>query len=124
MSETCTVIYNGSCPICSREIAHYARKAEATGAPVVFVDLAEADLAPLGLTPDMAARRIYVQDGDRLLSGVEAFALMWQRLPGFRWLGRFVSLPMVKPVAGVVYDRALAPLLYAMHRRRQARKAG
>lgn len=123
MTDTTTVIYNGNCPICSREIAAYERYSEARDLPLAFTPLAQADLARLGLTPEDAARRIHVLHDGRLVAGVEAFAILWEAMPRFRWLGRVVRWPVVRPVAGLVYDRVLAPILYAMHRRRVARAA-
>jgi predicted DCC family thiol-disulfide oxidoreductase YuxK len=120
MSET-EVIYNGACPICSREIAAYARAAEAGALPLRFTDLSSCDLARLGLTEEAAARRLHVLRGGELLSGVPAFLALWAEMPRLRWLSRLVGLPGMRHVATLVYEGALAPALYAMHRRRQAR---
>lgn len=117
-----TVIYNGDCPICAREIGVYRARVGAEGA-LRFVDLHEADLAAHGLTPEDAARRLHVVQDGRLVSGVDAFLALWRGTPGFGWLARLVGAPMVRPVAAALYDRLLAPALYAMHRRRQARRA-
>lgn len=118
MKDT-TVIYNGACPVCSREIAVYRARAEG---PVCFLDLNDTDLAGFGLTRDDAARRLHVVEGGKLLVGVDAFRALWRATPGFRWLARFVGLPGVRQMASAVYEGVLAPALYATHRRRQARK--
>jgi len=117
-----TVIYNASCPICSREIEGYRRYAEARALPLRFQDMDEADLAAWGLTPQDAARRLHVVRGGRLLAGVEAFVALWREMPRFRWLARLVSAPLVRPLAEALYERVLGPLLYRMHRRRVARR--
>jgi predicted DCC family thiol-disulfide oxidoreductase YuxK len=114
MKDT-TVIYNGACPVCSREIGVYRARAEG---PVAFVDLNETDLACFGLTPDAAARRLHVVEDGRLLVGVDAFRALWQATPGFRWLATVTGWPGVRQVAGMVYDRVLAPALYRRHVRR------
>jgi len=119
-----TTIYNAECPICRREIAGYRAYAEARALPLRFAALQETDLAALGLTPEDAARRLHVLRDGALLSGLPAFVALWSEMPRFRWLARLVSLPVLRPVATAVYDRALAPALYALHRRRVARKAG
>jgi len=123
MSENCTVIYNGTCPICSREIEMYRDRVEAVGGDLGFVDLNEADLDAIGLTSDEAARRLYVVREGQLISGVEAFLHLWRETPGFGFLARLVGLPGVRQGAGLVYEWVLAPVLYAMHKRRQARRA-
>lgn len=123
MSEECTVIYNGSCPICSREIHMYRDRVVASGGALGFADLNEVDLAAYGLTRDMAARRLYVLRGGELISGVDAFLHLWRETPGFGGLARVVGWPGIRQVAGVVYEGVLAPVLFAMHKRREVRRA-
>ena len=112
--EKPTVIYNAQCPICSREIAVYERRSET----LRFEDLHQADLDALGLTEEDAARRLHVVQDGKVISGVDAFTLLWRETPGFGWLGRFVSLPGIKQITALIYDHVLAPILYGMHRRR------
>jgi predicted DCC family thiol-disulfide oxidoreductase YuxK len=117
------VVYNGSCPICSREIAGYRRLAARHGVALGWLDAAAPDaaLAPLGLDPDRAARRLHVLEDGRLLAGVEAFLALWRRLPGWRHLARLVALPGLRGPAELVYEGLLAPALHAWHRRRLSR---
>ncbi len=123
MSTETTVIFNNTCPICSREIAVYQARADAHELPIGFVGLSGADLEPFGLTADAAARRLYLVKDGELVSGVDAFIILWRALPGFQWLARLVSLPGVRHMGYAVYGYVLAPLLYALHRRRLARTA-
>lgn len=109
---TLHILYNGDCPICSREIALYRRQAERTRADLVFDDLNGVDLAPWGITPDQARRRLHARDGAQHLEGVAAFRALWQRLPGWRVLAWFTGLPGVRHLTEVVYDRIAAPWLY------------
>ncbi len=127
MTESCTVLYNGSCPICSREVGIYRTEAARTDAGVAFRDVTApdtvADLASLGLTPDAATRRFHVLKGGQMIDGVDAFVALWAVLPRWRWVARIVGSRPIRPVVAMVYDRAAAPLLFALHRRRQRRKA-
>ena len=59
----------------------------------------------------------------RIVSGVEAFALIWKRLPRYGWLARLVRLPGVRGLAGFAYNRLAAPFLYRRHKRRMALEA-
>lgn len=111
------VLYNAACPVCRREIEHYAEIAAQQDLPIRFDDLNAADaLAGWRLESDTAARRLHVRQGDTVLSGIPAFILLWQEIPRYRWLARIVSLPGVKRLAIWTYDGILAPLLYRWHR--------
>jgi predicted DCC family thiol-disulfide oxidoreductase YuxK len=115
------ILYNGQCPICSAEIGHYKAAAEACNAPLHFVDLTQTDLTDWGMDADTAARRLHVRDASgALVTGVAAFAAIWQDLPRWRWLARLVMLPVIRPSLDWGYERIAAPLLYRLHQRRQA----
>lgn len=88
---TCTVLYDGSCPLCSAEIGLY-RRLDARGALTLLDVSGDAEL-PAGLSRDTAMARFHVMADGRLLSGAAAFAAVWRRLPGWRWLARLSDLP-------------------------------
>lgn len=118
--EPTHVLFNGRCPICAAEIAHYRKRAETLGAPLRFEDLHEADLLDWNLTPDQAKRRLHVRGpGGMQASGIAAFAAIWDHLPRLRWLARAVRLPGLRRVAALAYDHIAAPALYRLHRRRE-----
>jgi len=117
MTET-KVIYNGACPICSREVAVYKKRAQGADAPLQFVDLNATDLEQYGLSADQAAQQLHVVENGTLLAGTDAFLVMWRRTPGFAWLARLVGLPGIRWVVDLVYRRVLAPRLYARHVKR------
>jgi predicted DCC family thiol-disulfide oxidoreductase YuxK len=104
MRDKPTVYYDGVCPVCSREIAHYRTRRGADG--LAWVDAARCEPGALGadLTREAALARMHVRLPDgRLVSGAAAFAVLWQGLPGFRWLGRLVAAPGVRHVAEGAY---------------------
>lgn len=104
----CTVYHDGSCPLCSAEIALYRR---AAGDSVAFVDVSRAD-APLpeGLTPQAAMARFHVTDAaGETRSGAAAFVALWAQLPRWRWLARVARLPGLTPLLELGY-RAFLPL--------------
>jgi predicted DCC family thiol-disulfide oxidoreductase YuxK len=119
--STTRILYNDACPICRAEIAHYRARAAASGAPLAFEDLNGADLGGWRLTPDQAMRRMHARLPDgRVVSGVEAFARIWEALPGYRWLARLVRVPGVRHLGDLAYNRIAAPWLYRRHLRRMA----
>ncbi|WP_318527426.1 thiol-disulfide oxidoreductase DCC family protein [Roseobacter sinensis] len=123
MADT-DVLYNADCPVCSREIDHYAKLSAAQALPLRYDDLNDASvLHSWGVTADQAARRLHVRQNGTLYVGVPAFVVLWQSLPRYRWLARLVSLPGIYRLAHWTYEGVLAPLLYRSHLRRQARTA-
>jgi predicted DCC family thiol-disulfide oxidoreductase YuxK len=115
------ILYNGRCPICSAEIAQYDRAAQKAGAPLRFTDLHSAELASWGLSADQATRRLHARAGGQIISGFPAFLILWENLPRLKWLARLLSLPGLRQLAELGYNRIAAPLLYSLHLRRIAK---
>ena len=86
-SDTLTVLYDGACPLCRREIAHVKGLADRQGdSGLCFVDIshqAEANTRSAAERTALLAR-FHVQraDGSRI-DGAAAFVAMWRRLPGW-----------------------------------------
>jgi predicted DCC family thiol-disulfide oxidoreductase YuxK len=91
--ENLTVYFDGSCPLCSVEIGHYAGQRGADR--LCFVDASDPTV-PTGadLPRDAAMRRFHVRLADgRLLSGARAFVAIWETLPAWRRLAVLARLP-------------------------------
>ena len=95
-----TVLYDGACPLCRREIGLYrGLKPLQSGGPVCFADVSDAAFSlPSALSPDITREqllaRFHVRDRDgQLLSGAQAFLALWAALPGWRWLALVGHLP-------------------------------
>ena len=120
MRKETEVLYNGACPICSREVNHYARLIEKQALAIRYDDLGDAEkLAEWGITPQDAAKRFHVRKGGEITSGIPAFVVLWREIPQTRWLARVINLPVIHGLACAVYDYILAPLLYRWHMKRQ-----
>lgn len=117
-----TVWYNTKCPVCNAGIDWQRDRlvgAARTGA-IEFRDInLEPDaLAGFGVGVNDVRRRLHAVDSDhRLYQGIGCAIAIWLRTPGDIWLGRLVGLPVIRPIAGLVYDR-FADLLYAWNRRK------
>jgi demethoxyubiquinone hydroxylase (CLK1/Coq7/Cat5 family) len=101
-----TVLYDGACPLCRREIGHAQRLAAGRGgAGIAFVDIAGSG-CPLPDAPTQAQllARFHVRRADGTwLDGAAAFAEMWSRLPGWRWLARIARGPGMLPLMEQAY---------------------
>lgn len=86
-----TVLYDGACPLCRREIGVY--RSLRSGRPVCFADVSDASVTlPAGTTRAQLLARFHVQrDNGELLSGAHAFLA----LPGWRWLALAGRVPGV-----------------------------
>ena len=113
------VLYNDDCPICRREINHYAGL---SGDDVTFVKITEQSAADWGLTEEQAAKQIHARSDGNVTVGVDAFVSVWQRLPYYRSLSLIVGRRPIRYITDIVYRNVLAPLLFAMHKRRQRRQ--
>ena len=90
-SPPLTVLYDGACPLCRREIGIYrGLKPLRSDSPVCFADVSDAALPlPPGTTREQLLARFHVRGRDgELLSGARAFLALWAALPGWRWLAR------------------------------------
>ncbi len=88
-----TVLYDGACPLCRREIGVY--RGLRSNTPVCFADVSDiAQTLPPGTTREQLLARFHVRDSDgQLLSGAQAFLALWAALPGWRWLARVGRVP-------------------------------
>lgn len=98
------VFYDGACPLCRREIAHYRRLDRQQR--LTWLDIATRPqlLQAYDIAWEAAMQRLHVIGADgRLLTGARAFRELWQHLPGYRWLARVVTLPGMLPVLEQAY---------------------
>jgi predicted DCC family thiol-disulfide oxidoreductase YuxK len=91
-----TVLYDGACPLCRREIGVYrGLQPLHADAPVCFADVSDSALQlPPGTTREQLLARFHVRGRDgALLSGAQAFLALWAALPGWRWLALAGRIP-------------------------------
>jgi predicted DCC family thiol-disulfide oxidoreductase YuxK len=118
--RTVTVFYDGTCPLCSAEIGYYRQRRGADRVEWVDVSACPAENVAAGLTRDQALKRFHVQDADgRLISGGQAFAVLWSALPGYAWMGKLFRLKALGWAIDHAYDGFLKwrPRLQAIARR-------
>ena len=104
------VWYDGSCPLCRREIALMHRLDRRHRIDFVNLD------TPGGACPiDRAAllARFHAREDGVVLAGAAAFAAMWRQIPALRPLGLLARRPAVLALLEGLYVRFLVvrPLL-------------
>lgn len=90
----CTVYYDGSCPLCQREISFYQGQ-EGSDA-VRWHDLTAASTGADDLSDTDAMKRFHMRRADgTLVSGAQAFAEVMQTMPRLRLLGKALGTPPI-----------------------------
>ena len=109
------VLYDGGCPMCSREIAHYRRRPSADD--IDWIDITATDdlEARFGVSRDQAMASFHVRDSNGAWNeGAAGFVALWLMLPGYRPLGKAIS------ATGLI--RLLDPAYRTFARWRQRRR--
>jgi predicted DCC family thiol-disulfide oxidoreductase YuxK len=118
-TQPLTLFYDGLCPLCAREIAHY-RKHLPEGA-ARFLDITDPafDARRHGLDPEAVRRVMHVKIGEEVRTGVDAFVAVWEAAPCYRWAARLARRPGVHLLLRMGYAvfARLRPLLPRMKQR-------
>ena len=125
------VFYDGSCPLCVKEIGFYRRRRGADAIDWIDVSAGlDAGTAPVMAAPGLkrcdAMARFHVMDArGALFSGGDAFARLWSALPAFSLIGRLARLQPIGWALNRAYDGflRLRPQLQRLVARREQRSS-
>ncbi|WP_255837113.1 thiol-disulfide oxidoreductase DCC family protein [Pseudomonas benzenivorans] len=102
------VFYNGACPVCKAGIEDQrARMARGASCAIDWIDVHQRPEAVEELDSglEQVRERLYLKDeSGHVAVGVDAFAELFQRTRGQRWLGRLLRLPGVHLLARWGYN--------------------
>ena len=104
-SKSLTVFFDGSCPICSKEINFYKMRAGAEN--LSWVDVSDEEISiPIQTRSreELMARFHVLSSSGELVSGGAAFAELWASLPAFKIFGKIFKLPILRYLIDVGYD--------------------
>jgi len=98
-----TMLYDGLCPLCSREVNMLRRKDKRD--QLSFVDIASADFDPASfgvtLADAHAAMHVRLPDGS-IVKGMEAFRRVYRAL-GMGWVLAPTGWPILRPIFDRLY---------------------
>jgi predicted DCC family thiol-disulfide oxidoreductase YuxK len=99
------VIYDGQCGLCSREIEYYKTISPQDRFEWLNIkNLSNTFFKDLNLTRVEALKTLHAyDDSGQIHKGADAFILIWKQLKYWRFLGLFVSLPIIRQVAKIAY---------------------
>lgn len=103
------VLFDGSCPLCRREIAFYRRRPAASELDWVDVSKVTDLESRFDVTFEQAMRRFHVRDQKgKWQTGAYAFAELWSYFPGWRWIALALRFLRLLPLVDWVYSRFAA----------------
>jgi len=99
-----SVFFDGKCNLCSKEIDYYQRIAPKNTFNWVDITKTPGELDKFEIKLSEGLKLMHVADNDNnILIGVDAFIIMWKQIKYWKFLGLFVSLPIVKQIAKFLY---------------------
>ena len=107
--KTPKVYFNNSCSVCRMEINHYKKYNEKLG----WIDVTNNKKAQKETAKSSAEliRRLHVEQDGKIYQGIDAFLIVWSRLPKYRWLYKLVKTPGIYHASYIAYE-CLAYILF------------
>ena len=109
LEKTPKVYFNNSCSVCRMEINHYKKFNEKLG----WIDVTNNKEAQKETAKSSAEliRRLHVEQDGKIYQGIDAFLIVWSRLPKYRWLYKLVKTPGIYHASFIAYE-CLAYILF------------
>jgi predicted DCC family thiol-disulfide oxidoreductase YuxK len=100
-----SVFFDGKCNLCSKEINYYQRIAPKNTFNWVDITKTPGELDKFEIKLSDGLRLMHVADSrGNIFTGVDAFIIMWKQIKYWKFLGLFVSLPIVKQITKLLYQ--------------------
>ena len=109
------VYFNNSCNICRAEINLYKKQ---NIEDIEWVDITgnkSAEIETQKNNKDLL-RRLHVKDGEKIISGAEAFLFVWKKIPKYKFLYTFFKLPIIFTLFSYFYE-IIAFFLYLKNKK-------
>jgi len=100
-----SVFFDGKCNLCSKEINYYRRIAPKNTFNWVDITKTPGELDKFEIKLSDGLRLMHGADSKgNIFPGVDAFIIMWKQIKYWKFLGLFVSLPIIKQIANLLYQ--------------------
>ena len=109
------VYFNNSCNICKAEINLYKKQ---DVHDIEWVDITNNRNAELETQKNDKAllRRLHIKEGEKVIGGAEAFLLVWQKIPKYKFLYTFFKIPVIFTLFSYFYE-IIAFFLYLKNKK-------
>jgi ubiquinone biosynthesis monooxygenase Coq7 len=107
-TKTCTIYFDGACPLSSKEIATYQTWRGANR--IEWIDVSRCSDLALGtqLERAQALSKLHARDENGMLvSGAAAFVMMWRQLPALKWITAFLGHAWMIRILDYLYEAFL-----------------
>ena len=107
--------FNNSCNICRAEINLYKKQ---NIKDIEWVDITDNKSAEIETQRDdkTLLRRLHIKDGEKVIDGAEAFLLVWEKIPKYRFLYTFFKIPIIFTLFSYFYE-IIAFFLYLKNKK-------
>ena len=103
-SSKVAMLYDGGCPLCSREVAHYRRVDKHKKVHWADIQFDPEILHKHGISRQEAMKFLHAVDANgKIIRGVPAFRVIWAELPYYRILAKVSALPGVSFILDRLY---------------------
>ena len=109
------VYFNNSCNICRTEINLYKKQ---NIKDIEWIDITDNRSAELETQKNdkTLLRRLHIKDGGKVISGAEAFLLVWKKIPKYKFLYTFFKMPIIFTLFSYFYE-IIAFFLYLKNKK-------
>jgi predicted DCC family thiol-disulfide oxidoreductase YuxK len=109
------VYFNNSCNICRAEINLYKKQ---NIKDIEWIDITDNKSAEIETQKNNKTllRRLHVKEGNNIISGAEAFLLVWKKIPKYKFLYNFFKLPIIFSLFELIYE-IIAFFLYLKNKK-------
>ena len=106
------VFYDDRCPLCRREIEYYKKLSALTKIKWSGISENIPTLEKYGISYTESLKVLHaINEDNQMVYGVDTFILIWRQLPKWKWLAKFVELPLIYQLSKGIY-RVFAKLRF------------
>ena len=101
-----SVFYDDKCGLCSREINFYKKISQKNDFKWLGISTSSEDLNSSNVKQVDSLMYLHVKDCEgNFYIGVDAFVLIWSKLPYFKYLNYIILLPGIYQFANYIYKK-------------------
>jgi predicted DCC family thiol-disulfide oxidoreductase YuxK len=102
--EKLTVLYDGKCPLCYKEILHYKKKDSKDLLKCIDITHPDFKIDDYGLQIEAVNLKLHsIDESGTVFTGIDTFLEIWRRIPGFSLFTKVAQNKFMRPTFDVFY---------------------